>query len=332
MNIPQKKVIKPFYNVRQANRMQACAKQLREEQNKFHREQEEKTGQLLEGMVASTFQRVKTKAVLRREANQAKRKAFNEALVSMVAVAAYNAMPVDSKEPINESAGLDEQPEAFQRMYDVASDMIIKDPHCSMVVGDKYARCSTLEIGASTRIEASQMAVAIAGAVSQVRDKLSDNPSQGSYVTQNYIDSLLSFGDTCHSEPKDRVSLVESVYEKFVGALTENVETKVVEALRAESDKAEMLDFLEESYQGDAYSKRSNGNLLRSAKAPSVFKEIFKTTSMQAMLEGFTQEQILAEAIARYSLLETLNSINLLGKTKEQIIDECISSRRKLSK
>ena len=334
MNVSPKKVIKPFYNARQASRLQACAKELHEQQSQFQSEQAGKTKALMEQMNGSTFRSIKTKAVLRREANQAKRKAFNEALTSMIAVAAYNAMPVDGKEALREDAPISEQPQAFQKMYEVVSDFVTKDSTTSMMVGDSYARSSSIDLGSATEIKASQMAISIAGTISAVREQLSDNPNAQTYTVQNYLDNLLTFGDIDNGETKQKgnITIAEQVYEDFVRKLTEDVETKVISALKVESEKAEMLEFLEESYKEDKYSNKSNAQLIRSAKSPSVFKEVYKTVHAKASMEGFTQEQILGESIAQYTVLETLNAIELLGRSKEQIIQECIDKRRKLVK
>jgi hypothetical protein len=176
------------------------------------------------------------------------------------------------------------------------------------------------------------MAVAIAGSVSPVREALSDNPDAATYSTQNFLDNLLTFGDIEGGQPKQRgnITINEQVYEDFVQSLTENVEEKVLASLKVESEKAEMEGFLQEQYQEDKYAKHTNRNLARVAASPSVFREMYKTCAMQNSVKGFTQEQILAETIAQYSVMETLNALEMLGKTNEQIIKECIEARRKI--
>lgn len=328
MDTSSKKIIKPFYNARLANRMQACAKELNEQAEGFAKEQEDKTKGIMESMVGSTFSRVKTKAVLRREANQAKRKAFLESLSLMIATAAYNAMPVDGKEQLKEEATLSEQPKEFLALLEVVSETLTKDGTTSMIVGDKYARIKTLDIGTAETLNASQLAVAIAGSVSPVREKLSDNANPASYTAMNFIDTATQYGDK-QSVPE---TLQEQIYLTFVEKLTEDVELKVVSALKNEAEKAELNSFLEEAYEGDGYASRTNRNLARVAKQPSVFREIYKTVAAKAGMEGYSQDMILGEAIAQYTLLETLNAVELLGKTREQIIDECIAKRRTLLK
>lgn len=326
------KVIKPFYNVRLANRMQACANELNEKAKNFAEEQSNKTKSMMEGLVSSTFSTIKSKATRRREANQGKRRTFNETLSLMVATAAYNAMPVDGKVQLSEDAPISAQPEAFQKMLEVVSDYVTKDPSVSMKVGDMYARSSLTSIGSSTEIKASQMAIAIAGSVTPVREALSDNPDAASYTTQNFLDNLLTFGDTAEGETKQRgnITMNEQVYETFVQSLTENVEEKILYTMKVESEKAEMEGFLQEQYQEDKYSKHTNRNLARVAAAPSVFREMYKTCALQNAVKGFSQEQILAETIAQFSVMETLNSLEMLGKTNEQIIKECVDARRQI--
>lgn len=327
MDTSSKKIIKPFFNARLANRMQACAKELNEQAQSFAKEQEDKTKNLLEGMVGSTFHRVKTKSVMRREANQAKRKAFLESLSIMIATAAYNAMPVDGKEELNENATLAEQPKVFLNLLETVEDLVSKDPVTSMLVGDKYARVKVLNIGDREKLNASQLAVAIASSMSPVRERVEDN-----LVTQNFLDTLITFGPEIDEQERQMGNLAEVLYETFVQRLTENVEQKVIASMKIEAEKAELQDFLKESYSEDKYAERNNRNLARAAKAPSVFREVYKTVAMKAGMEGYTADMILGESIAQYTLLETLNSLELLGKTKEQIIDECIAKRRKLVK
>jgi hypothetical protein len=327
MDKSSKKIIKPFYNVRLASRMQACAKELNEQAQGFTKEQEEKTKSLLEGMVGSTFHRVKTKSVMRREANQAKRKAFLESLSIMITTAAYNAMPMDNKEELKENATLAEQPKVFMNLLEIAEDLVSKDPVTSMIVGDKYARVSMLNIGDREKLDASQLAVAIASSMSPVRE-----PVENSLVVQNFVDTLTTFGPDIDGQERQFGNLAEGLYETFVQRLTEDVEQKVIASMKIEAEKAELQEFLRESYTENKYAERSNRNLARVAKAPSVFREVYKTVAMEAGMDGYTQDMILEESIAQYTLLETLNSLELLGKTKEQIIDECIAKRRKLVK
>jgi hypothetical protein len=327
MDKSSKKIIKPFFNARLANRMQACAKELNEQAQGFAKEQEEKTKSLLEGMVGSTFHRVKTKSVMRREANQAKRKAFLESLSIMIATAAYNAMPMDNKKKLNENATLAEQPKVFMNLLTISEDLVSKDPVTSMIVGDKYARVSMLDIGSREKLNASQLAVAIASSMSPVRE-----PVENSLVVQNFVDTLTTFGPDIDGQERQFGNLAEGLYETFVQRLAEDVERKVIASMKIEAEKAELQEFLHESYTEDKYAERSNRNLARVAKAPSVFREVYKTVAMKAGMEDYTQDMILEESIAQYTLLETLNSLELLGKTKEQIIDECIAKRRKLVK
>ena len=331
MDISGKKVIKPFYNVRLANRMQATAKELHEQAEGFAKDQESKTLNLMENMVGSTFHKVKTKAVLRREANLAKKRLFQEALVSMIATAAYKAMPVDGKEPlVEESSSISDQPKAFQQLIETVTDLVTSDPTVSMLVGDKYARASTIDLGSTTSIKASQMAVAICASVQPVAEKLSDNPDPASYTAQNFIDTMLTYGD--QSDRQMDSNLVESMYETFVQKLAEDVEGKVIAALKVDAERAEMAEFLQESYKEDKYSAVSNRNLSRVVGTPSVFREVFKTIHAKAGIEGYPKDMILAEAVAQYTLMETLNAIELLGKNEKQIIDECITKRREIMK
>jgi len=184
-----------------------------------------------------------------------------------------------------------------------------------------------LNIGDREKLNASQLAVAIASSMSPVRERVEDK-----LVTQNFIDTLITFGPEIDEQERQMGNLAEGLYETFVQRLTEDVEQKVIASMKIEAEKAELQSFLKESYSEDKYAERNNRNLARAAKAPSVFREVYKTVAMKAGMEGYTADMILGESIAQYTLLETLNSLELLGKTKEQIIDECIAKRRKLVK
>jgi hypothetical protein len=325
MNISPKKVIKPFYNVRLANRLQKCAKELQEQKSNLIEEQNLKTTHLMENLKESTFHRVKTKAVLRREANQAKRKAFNEALTSIIAVSAYNAMPIDNKKPILENTSFESQPDAFKRMYENTYDLVLE----KNIAMTHSVTPNILDFGNTTKISASQWAVNIAGSISNIREQLSDNSKVETYTVLNFIDSSVTLGNDNLKGSSEIKLAEERLYDTFVTKLTEDVESKVILALKAETEKAEMSKFLDEAYKDDMYGTKANHNLLRPTKVSSVFKEIYKTVHLKAFSEGYSKEDILSESIARYTLLEAFNCLEFLNKTNDQLINDFIEERRK---
>ena len=319
------KVIKPYYNVRVANNLQRTALEVAENAKQLQERQEAEIKNIINERTDSTFSRMKNTAARRRQMNNKKKISFQESLSYLVSKAAYTAMPVDGKKPLIEGASLQEQPKEFQRMFEAVGGMITKDSSICSAVGDAYSRCSGIDLGSSSNINASQFAVTIAGRVNPVAEKLSDNPDPSSFTAMNHVDALLYFGDTAGGLPKDSD---EAIYENFITSLADTVEKKVLHAIREESQRAEMSEFLQEAYQDELYGKTSNRLLARKVKKVSVFQEVTMSVFAKNMSEGeFTKEEMLGEAIAHYTILETFNAIDLLKKTPEQIISECVAIR-----
>jgi len=366
-----KKVIKPFFNARQAAAKQTAAKELQERQAALRESQAATQQGVIKQLNESAFDRVKSKKILRREANQAKRVAFMESLTFMIASIAYNAMPVDNKAPLREETEdgtVNSQP--FENMFQAVSTTINKDPEVSMMIGDLYSRNSIDDIGGLTSIDASQMAVGISSLFNpqenqtfDTLDALNDNPDPAVYTTQNYIDQLLAFGDISGGKQKplgniggptdasncsdgvdssipvlgiegqsnntgDQSDINESVYREFVRTTSAKVEAIVLRTLKEETDAIDLTTFLAEEGKDNMYNKSANKNLLRKATKPSVFREVFKTVSVLAENTEYRKEFLMPEAIALYTLLETLNTLGLLNKTKEKVMLECVELRR----
>jgi hypothetical protein len=331
------KVNKPYYNVRLANRLQASAKEMQANKQALIEAEQAKIDGTLKTLSESTFTRVKSKAVQRREANQQRLKSFNESLTHMIASIAYNAMPVENKAPLFEEIdGTVAPSSAFTNMTNAVRAVMTKDPQVSMAVGDLYSRNTTIDLGSTTAISASQMAVGLSSAYNPLGEnitktcvKLHDNPDQAAYSAQNFVDQLLSFGDIMDGQDKQKGNLVvESLYEQFINSAVEQVEQTVLTTLKEETDNAELTAFLSESAEDDIYASRSNRNLTRAATKPTVFREIFKTVKVLAENVEFRPEMLMSEAIAQYTLMETLNAIGFLKKDKEQLIRECLEARR----
>jgi len=205
-----KKVIKPYFNARQAAAKQAAAKEFQDRQTALQEAEAAKNQGFIRNLNESAFNRAKTKKIQRREANQAKRVLFMESLTYMIASIAYTAMPVDNKAPLHEEtedSTVNSQP--FENMFQAVSTTINKDPEVSMMIGDLYSRNSIDDIGSLTSIDASQMAVGISSLynpqenqTSETLDTLNDNPDPAVYTTQNYIDQLLAFGDISGGKQK----------------------------------------------------------------------------------------------------------------------------------
>jgi hypothetical protein len=330
------KVNKPYYNVRLANRLQASAKEMQAAKQALIESEQAKTAGTLKTLTESTFTRVKSKAVQRREANQQRLKSFNESLTHMVASIAYNAMPVEDKAPLFEEIdGNVQQSSAFTNMCNAVRAVMTKDPKVSMTVGDLYSRNTTIDLGATTSINASQMAVGLAsahnpmGANSYKVEKMHDNPDPAAYMTQNFVDQLITFGDVIEGQEKQSGNIVvESLYEDFINKSVGQVEAVVLATLKEETANVDLTTFLAEECKDDIYASRSNRNLTRAANKPTVFREIFKTVSVLSENTEYRADMLMSESIAQYTMLETLNALGFLNKSKEELIAECLDARR----
>lgn len=320
------KIIKPFYNTRVASSMQKTALEVAERNKQLLEGQVARSNEILEQNKNSTFSKMKTSSQRRREANNAKKISFQESLSYIVSKATYKAMPVDSKKPLLEGKPFSEQPAEFKKLFESVQDMFRNDPEVSAsVVGDAFSRTSTLDIGSTSGITASQYAINIAGKVNLVAERLSDNPNPASFTVVNVIDQLLYHGDSAGGLPKDPT---EQMCESFIDAISEKVEEKVLVAIKEESDRSEMEKFLSENYSEDMYAKNSNRLLEAKTKKSSVFQEVTMTVFAKNMAVGeFTKDELLGEAIVHYTLLETLNTLDFLNKTPDQVISECIRAR-----
>ena len=324
------KIIKPFYNVRIANNMQRAAADLAEKNRLLREQNEQQTMDRLHEMKGTTFTRLKTKSQMRREANHERRTCFNESLAYLVASAAYRAIPIDGKPQLSDDAQINLQENAtFAGIFGLVQERMIKDPIISARVGETYSRYSNLQLGDVSSVAGGQ-AAAFAGVIASSHNPLRMVKDDFKVSTsQSVVDQLIYFGDTAAGMEKNDGS--GALYEEFVEKLSEQVETAVVTALKEEAERVQMRQFLDESYAEDPYAKVSNRNLARQVSKSSVLNEVTMTVIAKAKTEGeWTHEQLMSEAVAQYAVMETLNSIGLLGRTKEEIISECIKTRTSL--
>lgn len=336
--VEAKKVIKPYYNVRQANRLQTAAAAMQASQAKLSEEQEASTMSAIATLSESTFTKFKSKAVQRREANQLRRQSFNESLCHMIATIAYGAMPVDEKTPLSET--ISGENSAFQAVSGSVSTMMFGDPAISMSLNDMYSRQSgAMQPAAGGAVGASQYAVNLALSYNPLSNAplavkkqlpLDEDPSKVISTTQSYIDQLVVMGDPDQSvltkTPEQDVA--ERAYNEFVELSIGKVELSVLRTLKEEAEIAELTQFLAEETKDDMYAKSANRSVMLSAKKPSVFREVFKTVKVLAEGKEYREEILMSEAIAQFTILETFNTLGMLNRTKEQVIAECFNIRK----
>jgi hypothetical protein len=320
-------VVKPFYNARQTALKAKAAQSLHEGKNALIQGERERETGYQQGLRESTFTTIKSKAVQRREANAARKTSFLESLTEMVAQIAYRAMPVDGKGACQTGNA------AFDNMKTSVSSYLTKDPAVSMKVGDMYARSGVLNLGETESISASQMAIGLAStfnpsAVVATNTKMSDNPDQATYTTQNYLDNLLAFGDISKGEEKIQGNISESMYNAFIDTCAGKVEEIIIGVLKEETDAIDLQAYLQEDATGNKYSKHSNRDLYRQAFGNSVLREVAKTVSVLSEAIEYRPEMLMSEAIAQYTLMETLSVLGFMTKGKEELIRECFDARR----
>jgi hypothetical protein len=323
-------VVKPFFNARQTALKAKAAQSLHEGRNALIQGERERESGYQNGLRESTFTTIKSKAVQRREANVARKNAFLESLTEMVAQIAYRAMPVDNKADVMSGGA------AFANMKAAASSYLTKDPAISMKVGDLYARSSVLNLGETETVSASQMAIGLASScnpfgaptVIGTNVKMSDNPDQATYNTQNYLDNLLSFGDIAKGQDKEQGNISEAAYKAFVDTCADKVEGIVLGVLKEETDIIDLQTYLAEDATANKFSKHANRELYRQATGSSVLREVAKTISVMSESIEYRPEMLMSEAIAQYSLMETLSVLGFMTKGKEELIRECFDARR----
>jgi hypothetical protein len=328
--VPKGKMLKPFYNSRQGARLQNTARELNEARDQLFAKQEESAVSNLKVLQESTFTRVKSRSVQRREKNLQHKQNFNESLVYMLSKVAYDAMPVDNKEAVrivNED-GKEVFSPSFMSMANSMQTVVNKDPNVSMIIGELYSRTSVTNIGGTHTMSAGQLATSLAATFNPFNVKNSDAPTAVNLTPQNYIDILTSFGDISSGQEKQTGNINEALYDELILKTTEKVEKNVLAVLKEETDKIDLQSFLEENTKDDIYASHSNRNLTRNVSKPTVFREIFKTVTALSESAEYRQEHLMSEAIAQYTVMETLNTLGLLNKNPEQVMRECLEARR----
>ena len=315
--------MKPSYISRKVSSMQRAASEMAAKHNTKVEEAKIMNEWKIEEDRKMYFSSTKNSLTKRREQAAEKQKLFNESFKLMVASAAYAAMPIEGKEPLKVNSPLSAQPSAFTKLVEAVDDYVNNDECIKRILADKYTRSKSLNFGTKgDQIPADLAAVTIAAAVSPIRP---DNSSFNANVhITNFMDTLTKYGS---QSEEDTLSPEEMLYESFIDALSENVEQKVILGLKKETDQADMSNFLSESYAPDDISSVGNRNLAKKIK-PTVFKEVFKTVSFANKDSGFPQDLVMQEAIAQYTLLETLNAIGVLGKTNDEIIADLMKQRK----
>lgn len=328
--VPKGKMLKPYYNSRQGARLQNTARELNEAREQLFASQETAAVSTLKGLQESTFTRVKSRSVQRREQNLARKQSFNESLVYMLSKIAYDAMPVDNKEAVrivNED-GKEVFSPSFMSMASSVQTVINKDPNVSMTIGDLYSRTSTTNIGGTHTMSAAKLATSLAATFNPFNFKNSDAPTEVNLNCQNYIDMLTSFGDISHGQEKEVGNINEALYDEMIVKTTAIVEASVLAVLKEETDKVDLQEFLDENTKEDMYAVHANRNLTRNVSKPTVFREIFKTVTALTESTEYRQEHLMSEAIAQYTVMETLNALGMLNKNPEQVMRECLEARR----
>jgi hypothetical protein len=319
----EKKV--PSFQHRRVQMKQKAAKILQEQQAELAKATKEKEAAVLSESRFSTYSGLKTAKVRRREANQQAKNIFQENITRFLAEAVYDAAPIDKPQMGRNQVQVD-------RLRSLIQETFKTDSSVGSALGDAYARrvCSMGAPGANPASYLAGIMSGLNGGPYRDRPVATDIGGAGVGV-HDIIQDLTTFGENDASTDKGEYWDDECCEAKK--QLVEQVQTRVVQAVRKEAERLEMGKFLKESYAEDPYAKSSNRLLAAQTKERSVFREVCEAVaSCHRLNENVGGEEVMTEAIMHYTLLETLQTVGLLGKSREDIINECSEIRKRNSK
>ena len=158
---------------------------------------------------------------------------------------------------------------------------------------------------------------------------MSNRNENTDYARAMMID-LLNISDS--QLGNDANAVISKLQENFITQATKLVSEKVVAALAEEAEKSNINEYLTEAADSK-YFKTANKELIRKSKKNSVFQEVYKTVLQEhsyLLTEGVDQDKkdlLMAEAILEYTLLETMNTLNLETIDPDQFIKDQIQKR-----